>query len=213
MRFESRVQRPWAKTRAFSGVTGSGVQKSDVGESGVAGSDVMESSVTESSVRKPSAYAAKAAPDGIGGVVCVSRAHTRCRSAATAWAPEPSGAPSAIWAMPCVATAFRSAMLRLPTGSQPLRGGAKAAQPTWTVVGGSEKAEIPRRARRSDTLASDTVTSTSAGSPRAMTRSPMIAPAVIRPWPGRTPTYAASAIPCDCNRIAPSGSRERARLM
>ena len=87
-----------------------------------------------------------------------------------------------------MATVFRSATLTSPTGSHPLRGGAMAAQPTRTVVGGTEKVEVPPRARRSDTLASDTVTSTSAGSARAMTLSPMTAPVVISPCPGRTPT-------------------------
>ena len=86
------------------------------------------------------------------------------------------------------ATAYTSSAVRAPTRSHPARGGAMAAQPTLTVVGGTDSVVPPSRASRSVSEARETVTSSSAGSANGMARSPMTAPSAMSPLPGSTPT-------------------------
>ena len=92
------------------------------------------------------------------------RPQTRARSAATADAPDPVGAPCATSSMPARAASSRSATGSSPTGSQPARGGETAAQAGATVVGGTGRRVVAspvaaRRAKRSLSPASGTVAS------------------------------------------------------
>ena len=78
---------------------------------------------------------------------------TLCRSAATACAPDPSGEPWAISAIPAAAAARRSSAVSSPTGSQPdarrsHRGPPGADRGRRHRQGGDGTALVPRRAGR-----------------------------------------------------------------